>query len=105
VGGHHTDKLTAAFALETVLPLLAGKTRPEIPEPFRDLLGQDVFRRRNRALYVDVRNGSVETPDGMAEDPQTEELRENLAKTMTTWAIILRGKLESELSELDQRRK
>jgi hypothetical protein len=67
--GTHVVKLTAASTLEQGLPLLAGESHAEIPEAWRTLDAADVFRRRNGALYVDVRGSEVHTPAEVGSDP------------------------------------
>jgi AbiV family abortive infection protein len=94
--GDHKDKLKAALALEQVLPRLAGR-HDGLSQSLRDVANGDVFAHRNRALYVDVRDGTVRTPDELAKDSEVARLREALGKSMVAWAIILEGSLKKQL--------
>jgi AbiV family abortive infection protein len=93
--GHHEKKLQAALALEQG-PLLAGK-RDDLSSSLRDVVNEDVFQQRNRAIYVDVTHGAVQTPGEFAKDPDVTRLREELGRSMVTWAIILGGSLKNTL--------
>ncbi|MGH3452264.1 MAG: AbiV family abortive infection protein [Haloechinothrix sp.] len=102
IRGRHQDKLQAALSLEQVLPRLAGTRHDDLARSLRNVLNEEVFRQRNLALYVDVVDGALETPDQLAKKPEVSELRAALAKSMVTWAIIIQGSLERSLEELDR---
>jgi AbiV family abortive infection protein len=102
IQGHHRDKIQAALSLEQVLPRLTGTRQDDLSQSLRDVVNEEVFQQRNRALYVDVADREVRTPDQFARDTGLTDLREALGKSMVTWAIILQGGLKQRLTEIGE---
>jgi AbiV family abortive infection protein len=102
IQGHHRDKIQSALSLEQILPRLAGTGQDDLSRALQDVVNEDVFDQRNRALYVDIIDGALHTPDEFAKEPDVTRLREALRRSMATWAVILHGSLKRQLEEIDE---
>jgi AbiV family abortive infection protein len=97
-GRDHAQKLRAMLFLEThLVPLTTGK-HDELVEAFRRVSSENVQAMKNRALYVDLTDGSIETPKSVAEDEEAQELGRLLRGSVTAFGIIFQSIFEQALN-------
>ena len=90
--GVHQKRLSVILALEEMVSQAGGAS--DLMNLMRGLGAGDLFEVRNAALYVDVRDDEVLSPDLFLPPVRLEGLRQALAKAMVVVTIYVDGTLE-----------